>query len=50
MEKNIKTFVTDITFMSELIPTASLYEAKQWGLIRANNLRCTSCCRKLCAY
>jgi len=38
--------VSDITYLSGRIP---LY-IKAGGLIRANNLRCTSCCRKLCAH
>ena len=39
MEYFIKDYSNDITYLSELIPAASLCEAKLRGLIRTNNLR-----------
>ena len=45
MENNIKTFVTDITFMSELTPTVLLRKAKQWGLIRPASCILQECSR-----
>ncbi len=41
--------ISDITYMSELTPAASLCEAKRRGLIRPNNLRSLSF-RKLWAH
>jgi hypothetical protein len=50
MEPYIKGNINDITYMSELIPAASLCEAKQRGSIRTYNLRRTYVLRKLCAH
>jgi hypothetical protein len=52
MEQYIKNNLSDITYVSELIldMLSHLGEIKCQGLIRANNLRRTSCLRKLCAH
>ncbi len=49
MEHYINEDVSDITYMSELIPPAFLRK-QEGGIIRANNLRRSFELRKLCAH